>query len=168
MSVQKAFLKTEGFCAGSEPRFQIVPKLFEGGVFAFAASCFAGTSSAFLSVSCAGNRLPSCCPATGKAVVFAFSAFFGSFQKAFFRVGVNITVIFFVADMMTVKPDLFARSFDDALQRLDDFPVVFACQRRGLVQFEYAVVKNSGKSSVLLRLIEKASSAIPLSSYLTM
>lgn len=25
--------KTEGFCTGAEPRFQIVPKLFEDGVF---------------------------------------------------------------------------------------------------------------------------------------
>lgn len=146
MSVQKAFLKTEGFCAGSEPRFQIVPKLFEGGVFCVCCKLFrrnfVGVPFRFL---CRQQVAVLLSGQPEKRLFLLFPHFFGSFQKAFFRVGVNITVIFFVADMMTVKPDLFARSFDDALQRLDDFPVVFACQRRGLVQFEYAVVKKFRK-----------------------
>lgn len=118
--------KTEGFCTGAEPRFQIVPKLFEDGVFRVCCRLlgrnFVGVSFRFLRrrQGCRPMFIPSAVfclfpfPAaeTGwvvrqpEKVVFAslFSIFFGSFQKAFFRAGVNITVIFFAADMMTVKP----------------------------------------------------------------
>lgn len=98
---------------------------------------------------------------------FFFCYSFSSFLKTFFRAGVNVIVIFFAADLMIAMLSLFAPSFGDMLPRLDDFPVVFVCQCRGLIKFEYAAVKHAGKFSVLLRLIEKAFSAIPLLSYLT-
>lgn len=166
-SETKAFLKTEGFYTGIKPYFQIVPKLFESGAFHVCCRSpyrnFIDVPFCFLCRRWLGYLV------IGKVVVFAsfFCYSFSSFLKTFFRAGVNVIVIFFAADLMIAMLSLFAPSFGDMLPRLDDFPVVFVCQCRGLIKFEYAAVKHAGKFSVLLRLIEKAFSAIPLLSYLT-
>ena len=146
--------KTEGFCTGAGRRFsrllQVAWSELRRRFFPFPAAA-TGCRPMFIpsAVFC---LFPFPAAETGwvvrqpEKVVFAslFSIFFGSFQKAFFRAGVNITVIFFAADMMTVKPGLFARSWR-CVATFGNFPAVFACQRRSLVRFEYAAVKKFRK-----------------------
>lgn len=94
------------FAPGRNRAFKLCQNFLRTAFFAFVAGCLVGTSSAFLSVSCGGDRLPSdvytfrrflplsvsCggnglgCPATGKSCFrFSFQHFFRLFSKSFLQ-----------------------------------------------------------------------------------